>query len=238
MNQMDSRRAVQSKPSIYMAFTVSCNNACMLCLIYRGLHFWMLLSPQLLSLLFPSLHLTRSFLSPSPFLAPSPSLWPIFCLIAPISFTSHCPNSESLHFNLRECLVGMMYSLSWFAAKHTHQPVHQNRVAGREMLKFTAKKERDMAVRKTSLRWRAGESVCVCVCSTLCKLQCLENRRCPNYSAPLQALSRPPGVSPLEPPARVSLQRCRSLTLPPNTLTALALLLPQSGINEFVYLHE
>ncbi|XP_013874831.1 uncharacterized protein LOC106525223 isoform X4 [Austrofundulus limnaeus] len=42
------------------------------------------------------------------------------------------------------------------------------------------------------------------------------------------ALSRPPGVSPLEPPLRASLQRCRSLPLTPNTLTALALLLPQS----------
>lgn len=62
--------------------------------------------------------------------------------------------------------------------------------------------------------------------------------KCPNYSAPLQALSRPPGVSPLEPPARASLQRCRSLTLPPNTLTALALLLPQSGIVAIFYLHD
>ncbi|TWW55212.1 hypothetical protein D4764_09G0002610 [Takifugu flavidus] len=44
----------------------------------------------------------------------------------------------------------------------------------------------------------------------------------------LQALSRPLGVSPLEPPLRISLQRCRSLPLPPNTLAALALLLPPS----------
>ncbi|XP_028272695.1 uncharacterized protein arhgef9a isoform X3 [Parambassis ranga] len=44
-----------------------------------------------------------------------------------------------------------------------------------------------------------------------------------------RALSRPPGVSPLEPPHRASLQRCRSLPLPPSTLTALALLLPQSA---------
>ncbi|CAN9514766.1 unnamed protein product [Ophioblennius macclurei] len=44
-----------------------------------------------------------------------------------------------------------------------------------------------------------------------------------------KALSRPLGVSPLEPPHRASLQRCRSLPLPPNTLTALALLLPPSG---------
>ncbi|XP_026044136.1 spermatogenesis-associated protein 13 isoform X6 [Astatotilapia calliptera] len=44
-----------------------------------------------------------------------------------------------------------------------------------------------------------------------------------------KALSRPPGVSPLEPPHRASLQRCRSLPLPPSTLTALALLLPQSA---------
>lgn len=45
---------------------------------------------------------------------------------------------------------------------------------------------------------------------------------------PQRALSRPPGVSPLEPPQRASLQRCRSLPLPPSTLTALALLLPTS----------
>ncbi|XP_028315419.1 spermatogenesis-associated protein 13 isoform X5 [Gouania willdenowi] len=44
-----------------------------------------------------------------------------------------------------------------------------------------------------------------------------------------KALSRPPGVSPLEPPHRASLQRCRSLPLPPSTLSALALLLPQSA---------
>ncbi|XP_054890345.1 uncharacterized protein LOC129362677 isoform X4 [Poeciliopsis prolifica] len=43
-----------------------------------------------------------------------------------------------------------------------------------------------------------------------------------------KALSRPPGVSPLEPPQRASLQRCRSLPLPPSTLTALALLLTTS----------
>ncbi|XP_067374212.1 spermatogenesis-associated protein 13 isoform X6 [Channa argus] len=47
-----------------------------------------------------------------------------------------------------------------------------------------------------------------------------------------KALSRPPGVSPLEPPLRASLQRCRSLPLPHNTLTALALLLPQSDIGQ------
>uniref|UniRef100_A0A3Q3SAQ7 Rho guanine nucleotide exchange factor 9 n=1 Tax=Mastacembelus armatus TaxID=205130 RepID=A0A3Q3SAQ7_9TELE len=47
-----------------------------------------------------------------------------------------------------------------------------------------------------------------------------------------RALSRPPGVSPLEPPLRASLQRCRSLPLPPSTLTALALLLPQSDIGQ------
>ncbi|XP_075899479.1 uncharacterized protein LOC142899659 isoform X4 [Nelusetta ayraudi] len=47
-----------------------------------------------------------------------------------------------------------------------------------------------------------------------------------------KALSRPLGVSPLEPPLRVSLQRCRSLTLPPNTLTALALLLPQTDLGQ------
>ncbi|XP_041653076.1 spermatogenesis-associated protein 13 isoform X4 [Cheilinus undulatus] len=47
-----------------------------------------------------------------------------------------------------------------------------------------------------------------------------------------KALSRPPGVSPLEPPLRASLQRCRSLPLPPSTLTALALLLPQSDIGQ------
>ncbi|XP_068181255.1 uncharacterized protein [Antennarius striatus] len=47
-----------------------------------------------------------------------------------------------------------------------------------------------------------------------------------------RALSRPLGVSPLEPPLRISLQRCRSLPLPPNTLTALALLLPQSDMGQ------
>ncbi|KAM9740923.1 spermatogenesis-associated protein 13 isoform 4-T6 [Menidia menidia] len=47
-----------------------------------------------------------------------------------------------------------------------------------------------------------------------------------------KALSRPPGVSPLEPPHRASLQRCRSLPLPPSTLTALALLLPQSAMGQ------
>lgn len=62
------------------------------------------------------------------------SLSPIFCLIAPISSTSHCPNSESVHFNLRDRPVGMMYSLSWFAAGHAHRPMHQNRLAGCEIL--------------------------------------------------------------------------------------------------------
>eukprot|EP00063_Salmo_salar_P093776 XP_014068611.1 PREDICTED: uncharacterized protein LOC106612186 isoform X5 [Salmo salar] len=38
-----------------------------------------------------------------------------------------------------------------------------------------------------------------------------------------RALSRPPGASPLEPPLRVSLQRCHSLPLTPSTLTTLAL---------------
>ncbi|XP_054647662.1 spermatogenesis-associated protein 13 isoform X5 [Dunckerocampus dactyliophorus] len=47
-----------------------------------------------------------------------------------------------------------------------------------------------------------------------------------------KALSRPPGVSPLEPPLRASLQRCRSLPLPPSTLTALALLLPHSDVGQ------
>ncbi|XP_068570455.1 spermatogenesis-associated protein 13 isoform X2 [Cebidichthys violaceus] len=47
-----------------------------------------------------------------------------------------------------------------------------------------------------------------------------------------KALSRPPGVSPLEPPLRASLLRCRSLPLPPSTLTALALLLPQSDVGQ------
>ncbi|KAM6953564.1 rho guanine nucleotide exchange factor 9-like isoform 2-T2 [Aplochiton taeniatus] len=41
-----------------------------------------------------------------------------------------------------------------------------------------------------------------------------------------RALSRPPGVSPSEPPLRASLQRCRSLPLPPGSLQNLALLLP------------
>ncbi|XP_077387542.1 uncharacterized protein arhgef9a isoform X6 [Festucalex cinctus] len=44
-----------------------------------------------------------------------------------------------------------------------------------------------------------------------------------------KALSRPPGVSPLEPPLKVSLQRCRSLPLPPSTL---ALLLPHSDAGQ------
>ncbi|XP_037635793.1 uncharacterized protein LOC119494183 isoform X6 [Sebastes umbrosus] len=47
-----------------------------------------------------------------------------------------------------------------------------------------------------------------------------------------RALSRPPGVSPLEPPLRASLQRCRSLPLPPSTLAALARLLPQSDMGQ------
>ncbi|XP_029021365.1 spermatogenesis-associated protein 13 isoform X6 [Betta splendens] len=47
-----------------------------------------------------------------------------------------------------------------------------------------------------------------------------------------KALSRPLGVSPLEPPLRASLQRCRSLPLPHSTLTALALLLPHSDIGQ------
>ncbi|XP_010775592.1 spermatogenesis-associated protein 13 isoform X3 [Notothenia coriiceps] len=47
-----------------------------------------------------------------------------------------------------------------------------------------------------------------------------------------KALSRPPGVSPLEPPLRASLQRCRSLPLPPSTLSALALLLPKSDMGQ------
>ncbi|XP_058505330.1 uncharacterized protein LOC131472317 isoform X2 [Solea solea] len=47
-----------------------------------------------------------------------------------------------------------------------------------------------------------------------------------------RALSRPPGVSPLEPPLRASLQRCSSLPLSPSTLTALALLLPQSDMGQ------
>eukprot|EP00063_Salmo_salar_P079401 XP_014054236.1 PREDICTED: uncharacterized protein LOC106604274 isoform X1 [Salmo salar] len=38
-----------------------------------------------------------------------------------------------------------------------------------------------------------------------------------------RAMSRPPGASPLEPPLRVSLQRCHSLPLPPSSLTTLAL---------------
>ncbi|KAM8733248.1 uncharacterized protein arhgef9a isoform 3-T3 [Acanthopagrus schlegelii] len=47
-----------------------------------------------------------------------------------------------------------------------------------------------------------------------------------------KALSRPPGVSPLEPPLRVTLQRCRSLPLPPSALAALALLLPPSDMGQ------
>ncbi|KAM8910484.1 uncharacterized protein arhgef9a isoform 4-T4 [Spinachia spinachia] len=47
-----------------------------------------------------------------------------------------------------------------------------------------------------------------------------------------KALSRPLGVSPLEPPLRASLLRCRSLPLPTSTLTAVALLLPQSDVGQ------
>ncbi|XP_062249592.1 spermatogenesis-associated protein 13 isoform X2 [Platichthys flesus] len=47
-----------------------------------------------------------------------------------------------------------------------------------------------------------------------------------------KALSRPPGVSPLEPPLRASLQRCSSLPLSPRTLTALARLLPHSDMGQ------
>ncbi|XP_078025347.1 uncharacterized protein arhgef9a isoform X3 [Epinephelus lanceolatus] len=47
-----------------------------------------------------------------------------------------------------------------------------------------------------------------------------------------RALSRPLGVSPLEPPLKITIQRCRSLPLPPSTLTALALLLPQSDMTQ------
>ncbi|XP_034399109.1 uncharacterized protein LOC117737330 isoform X4 [Cyclopterus lumpus] len=47
-----------------------------------------------------------------------------------------------------------------------------------------------------------------------------------------RALSRPPGVSPLEPPLRASLLRSRSLPLPPSILTAMALLLPQSDVGQ------
>ncbi|XP_060935268.1 uncharacterized protein LOC133011542 isoform X2 [Limanda limanda] len=47
-----------------------------------------------------------------------------------------------------------------------------------------------------------------------------------------RALSRPPGVSPLEPPLRASLQRCSSVPLSPSTLTALARLLPHSDMGQ------
>nr|XP_040031497.1 spermatogenesis-associated protein 13 isoform X4 [Gasterosteus aculeatus aculeatus] len=47
-----------------------------------------------------------------------------------------------------------------------------------------------------------------------------------------KALSRPLGVSPLEPPLKASLLRCRSLPLPPSTLTVVALLLPQSDAGQ------
>ncbi|XP_060935269.1 spermatogenesis-associated protein 13-like isoform X3 [Limanda limanda] len=47
-----------------------------------------------------------------------------------------------------------------------------------------------------------------------------------------KALSRPPGVSPLEPPLRASLQRCSSVPLSPSTLTALARLLPHSDMGQ------
>ncbi|XP_028975160.2 uncharacterized protein LOC105024396 isoform X4 [Esox lucius] len=53
-----------------------------------------------------------------------------------------------------------------------------------------------------------------------------------------RALSRPLGVSPLEPPLRVSLQRCQSLPLPPCTPTALALFRTHTGIPQSVCLRD
>uniref|UniRef100_A0A3P8XG86 Rho guanine nucleotide exchange factor 9 n=1 Tax=Esox lucius TaxID=8010 RepID=A0A3P8XG86_ESOLU len=53
-----------------------------------------------------------------------------------------------------------------------------------------------------------------------------------------KALSRPLGVSPLEPPLRVSLQRCQSLPLPPCTPTALALFRTHTGIPQSVCLRD
>lgn len=104
--------------------------------IYRSLYFPMLPFTQLSSL-FSLLYLTLShpFYScsfpvaffPSFFLTLILSLRPIFCLIAPISSTSRCPNSESVHFNLIVSRVGMMDSLSWFAAGFAHQPLPPDR---------------------------------------------------------------------------------------------------------------
>ncbi|KAJ8014974.1 hypothetical protein DPEC_G00021340 [Dallia pectoralis] len=52
------------------------------------------------------------------------------------------------------------------------------------------------------------------------------------------ALSRPLGVSPLEPPHRVSLQRCQSLPLPPCTPAALAHFRTHTAISQSVCLRD
>lgn len=141
MNQThtsDFEGQAQCKPSIYIPHTVSFNNARLLCLIYRLLYCWMLLflssTPFFLffPLSIPTL-LSMQLVFPS-VLTFCLSLRPIFCLIAPISFASHCPNSESVHFDLREHLVGMMYCLLWLTVGHAHQPTHQNRLAACEIL--------------------------------------------------------------------------------------------------------
>lgn len=69
------------------------------------------------------------------------SLRPIFCLIAHISSTSRCPNSESVHFNLIVSLVGMMDSLPRFAAGFANHPVHPDRHVKCEMVSFSAPKQ-------------------------------------------------------------------------------------------------
>lgn len=66
------------------------------------------------------------------------SLRPIFCLIAPISSTSRCPNSESVHFNLIVSLVAMMDSLS---AGNARQPVPPVRLVKCECFIFCPKKQ-------------------------------------------------------------------------------------------------
>lgn len=105
------------------------------CLLQKCMHTLHLHKPVFPDAAFYSAHLTLFFFYTSHSLTlfiyvPSPwlsfflpffltlilSLRPIFCLIAPISSTSRCPNSESVHFNLIDSLVGMMDSLSQFAA--------------------------------------------------------------------------------------------------------------------------
>lgn len=104
------------------------------CFLLSSPHSFLLYLTLSHSFYVPSLWLSFFFLSF--FLTLILSLRPIFCLIAPISSTSHCPNSESVHFNLMVSLVGMMDSLSGFAAGFAHQPVHLDRHVKYEMVWF------------------------------------------------------------------------------------------------------